>query len=107
MQSSRQNIKEVLNDKKICYMENGELINKGFVFIEDTLKKKNWRLVKNEPNHIIYDKNECETEYFEINIETNKIYVSFPLNNSVYQYKTSFDSYFKAVEYIENKVANI
>ena len=107
MQTSRQDIKEMLNDKKFIFMENGELINKGFIFLEETFKNKNWKLTKNEPSHIIYVKNECETEYFEITIDSKKIYISFPLKNSIYQYKTGFDSYYKAVEYIENKLNEI
>ncbi len=88
---------------------NKKMENKGFTFLEELLCEKNWRLIKNTPTHIIYIKNNNETEYFEITIDnaSKKIYVSFPLKNSVYQYKIGFNTYYKALTYIEGKLEEI
>lgn len=43
-----------------------------------------------------------ETEYFEIKHDSNRYFVSVPLKNSVYQYRTSFLYYDQALEYFES-----
>jgi len=40
---------------------------------------------------------------FDIKIAADKIIVSTPLKNSIFQYVTTFKSYFDASEYIEQK----
>ena len=81
-----------------------KLKNKGLVILENQFENYGWILVKNEEDHIIYTKKYNETEYYEIMIEEKKIYVSSPLKNSVYQYRTGFNNYFDAIDYIENKL---
>ncbi len=94
---------DCISNKK---MENDVLTSNEFIFLEEALHNKGWRLVKNEPTHIIYIKNGNETEYFEINVDLiyKKIFVSFPLKNSTYQYKTSFNTCYNAKKYIEDKM---
>jgi|LauGreDrversion4_2_1035121.scaffolds.fasta_scaffold225245_3 hypothetical protein len=80
------------------------LVNKGFAILENQFWSYGWKLIKNDFEHIIYTKKENETDYFEIQVTPSKIYVSTPLRNSVYQYKTSFNNYFEVIDYIENKL---
>jgi hypothetical protein len=60
--------------------------------------------VKNEKNWITYSKSEDETSFFDIKIMPDKIIVSVPIKNSVYQYVTTFKAYYEASEYIEQKL---
>ena len=80
---------------------NTEIKNKGFVILDSLFKSHGWHLTRNEMTHICYYKIGHETEYYEIKIDQNKIYVSLPFKNCYYQYRTSFTEYFLASEYIE------
>ena len=80
---------------------NTELKNKGFILLDEMFKSNGWHITKNEMGWIGYTKAGYETEFFDIRIDQTKIYVSFPLKNSVFQYTTSFKDYFTACEYIE------
>ena len=75
--------------------------NKGFMVLEESFLRNNWIYMKNELNHILFQKKNNDYDYFEINISNDKIFVSIPIKNSRFQYKTHFTSYFKACEYIE------
>jgi len=77
--------------------------NKGFILLDNMFKNNGWLLIKNEMNWICYNKPGYETEYFEIQIERSKIFVSIPIKNSVFQYRTSFKDYFSVTEYIEER----
>jgi hypothetical protein len=93
------------NDKKIttnCVL-NSNIRNKGFAILDETFKTHGWHLAKNDPNWISYTKNGEETTYFDIKIAIDRIIVSVPIKNSVYQYVTTFKSYFEASEYIEQR----
>lgn len=80
-----------------------ELKNKGFLFLDLMFKENGWITIKNEVDWVCFSKPGFETEYFEIKIDSSKIYVSIPLRNSIFQYKTSFKDYFTASEYIEER----
>jgi hypothetical protein len=54
-------------------------------------------------NWICFSKPGFQTEYFEIKIDQSKIFVSIPIKNSLFQYKTSFKDYYSASEYIEER----
>jgi len=82
---------------------NTEIKNKGFAILDEIFKKYGWHMQKNELNWINYTKTGDETSYFDIKIGTEKIIVSVPLKNSIYQFETSFNSYYEASEYIEQK----
>ena len=51
----------------------------------------------------MYSKPGNETEFFKIALDNNIIYVSVPLKNSNFQYKTKFDNYYSAIKYTESK----
>lgn len=78
--------------------------NKGFAILDTIFKQNGWTLGKNELNWISYTKFGDETSYFDIKILPDKIVVSTPIKNSIYQYMTSFKSYFEASEYLEQKI---
>jgi len=80
-----------------------EIKNKGFVILDELFQKHGWRIMKNEVNWIHYSKFGDETSYFDIKITTDKIMVSVPVKNSIYQFVTTFSSYYDASEYIERK----
>lgn len=80
-----------------------EIKNKGFSILDATFKQHGWYLVKNEINWISYTNNCDETSYFDIKILPDKIIVSVPIKNSLYQYVTTFKGYFEASEYVEQK----
>lgn len=81
-----------------------DIKNKGFSILHTIFKEKGWTLVKNELNWITYTKFGDETSYFDIRILPDKILVSVPIKNSVYQYITTFKSYFETSEYVEQKL---
>jgi len=84
--------------------ETTNIKNKGFMILDSIFKEHGWRLIKNEINWIYYTKISDETSYFEIRILPDKIAVCIPIKNSVYQYTTSFKSYYEASEFIEQRL---
>lgn len=84
-------------------MFNSEIKNKGFVIIDEMFKEHGWHTAKNESNWIHYTKLGDETTYFDIKIAADRIMVSVPIKNSVYQFVSTFKSYYEASEYIEQK----
>jgi hypothetical protein len=80
-----------------------EIKNKGFAILDEMFKQHGWHLQKNEVNWINYTKFGDESSYFDIKVTTDKIIVSVPLKNSIYQFLTTFKSYYEASEYIEQK----
>ena len=90
----------LLNDPVI----NSEIKNKGFAILDEMFKTHGWYMQNNEFNWINYTKFGDETSCFDIKITKDKIIVSVPIKNSIYQFVTSFDSYYLASEYIEQKL---
>jgi hypothetical protein len=82
---------------------NTNLKNKGFVVLDEMFKKHGWHMQKNELNWINYTKLGDETSCFGIKITPDKIIVSVPLKNSIYQFVTTFNGYYEASEYVEHK----
>jgi hypothetical protein len=78
-----------------------KLKNQGFSQLEDLFSSREWKLIRNEFDHIVYTKPGNETDYFEIKLTKTEVRVSVPVKNSKYQYGTSFNNYFDASEYIE------
>jgi hypothetical protein len=76
------------------------------------IENNGWK-IENKHNfseHIIYSKPGRETEFFKfefdndiIDINNTNIYVSVPLKNSNFQYKTKFVDYYSAIKYTESK----
>ena len=84
-------------------ISNSEIKNKGFAILDEMFKKHGWHMQKNELNWINYTKFGDECSCFDIKITPDKIVVSVPLKNSIYQFVTSFKGYYEASEYIEQK----
>ena len=77
--------------------------NKGFTFLDALFAENGWCRVKNEPDHIIYTKFGHEIDQFEIKLGKTEAHVVIPMKNSRYRYTTSFDNYFEASEYVEER----
>lgn len=80
-----------------------DIKNKGFLILDTIFRENNWQLIKNEMNMLSYSKFGYETSSFDIKISSDKIIVSVPLKNSIYQYVTTFKNYFEASEYVEQR----
>ena len=80
-------------------------INDELKSLTNLFKTNGWQQIDNDniKDHIIYSKQGNETEFFEITLENNFIYVSVPLKNSSFQYKAKFSDYYSAIKYAENK----
>ena len=79
------------------------LKNKGFLMLDSLFKEHGWHIVNNDFNWITWSRKCFETEFFEVKLDNSTIYVSIPLKNSIFQYRTTFKSYFFATEYIEER----
>jgi len=88
-------------------LEETTIENKGFILLDNMFKNNGWKLIKNEMNWICFSKPGFQTEYFEIKIDQSKIFVSIPIKNSMFQYKTSFKDYYSASEYIEERFKDL
>jgi hypothetical protein len=80
-----------------------EIKNKGFMLLDSLFKENGWHMTKNEMNLIEYTKQGHESDFFQIKLDQKNVYVSVPIKNSPYQYKTSFNNYFDASEYVEKR----
>ena len=80
-----------------------EIKNKGFMLLDSLFKENGWHMTKNEMNLIEYTKQGQESDFFQIKLDQKNVYVSVPIKNSPYQYKTSFNNYFDANEYVEKR----
>ena len=80
-----------------------EIKNKGFILLDSLFKENGWHMTKNEMNLIEYNKQGQESDFFQIKLDQKNVYVSVPIKNSPYQYKTSFINYFDASEYVEKR----
>lgn len=80
-----------------------DIKNKGFTSFDELCHLHGWHRVVNEPTHLCYTKHGDETTTVRIEVTATKIHVSVPLKNSVYQYQTSFGTYFDACEYLEQR----
>jgi len=83
---------------------NSKIKNNRFEILDEMFKKHGWYMRKNELNWINYTTICEETSSFDIQITPHKIFVSIPLNNSIYQFVTTFNNYNEAIVYIEQKL---
>lgn len=75
--------------------------NKAFMLLHEDFIMNGWNLITNNNDCLIYIKNNRVLDEFIINISSkNKIYVTIPVSNSNVSYRTSFNSYFSACEFI-------
>ena len=79
------------------------IIDKYTSTLNNLFKNNGWHTIKNDNGWIIFTKIENETEFFEIKVNKPFVHVSVPLKNSVYQYKTKFNNYLEAYEYIQER----
>ena len=92
-----------MNTSSSSTTQNSSITNKGFLLLDNLFKSHGWHLVKNEMNWIYYTKFGDESSFFDIKITPEKIIVSVPVKNSPYQFTTSFNNYFDASEYVEQR----
>lgn len=80
-------------------------INSELSLLNKLFKSNGWQIEHSDElsDDIMYSKPGNETEFFKIELNNNKIYVSVPLKNSNFQYKTKIDNYYSAIKYIESK----
>lgn len=80
-------------------------INDEWKLLDNLFNSNGWNKIANNKSvdHITYSKEGNETEFFEIEMDNDTIYVSVPLKNSYFQYKTKFDNYYSAIKYTEEK----
>ena len=81
-------------------------INNELKLLNELFKCNCWQQIENNEkfsDHIMYAKTGNETEFFKIALDNNNIYVSVPLKNSNFQYKTKFVDYYSAIKYTESK----
>lgn len=81
-------------------------INNEFKLLNNLFKSNGWEQIENSDKlseNITYSKKGNETEFFEITLHNNNIYVSIPLKNSDFQYKTKFADYYSAIKYTGDK----
>lgn len=81
------------------------LLNKPFssLGIHKLFIKNGWQLDLNNEFQFRYVKRGYELNIFEVTIQKDRIYVSVPIINSPFQYKTYFTNYTLAYNYIEQK----
>ena len=78
--------------------------NKGFAILDTVFKENGWCLASNDMNWVSFIKSGGDAmNSFDIRVTPEKIIVSIPLKKSVYQYASSFDNYYDACEYVENR----
>jgi hypothetical protein len=65
--------------------------------ITPKFQEHSWRFTKTQTHNYRFSKN---TKEFHISLLENAIEVLVPLKDSVSLYKTNFDSYFSATEYV-------
>ena len=72
--------------------------------INDVFEQNDWKLYRHCYNQRIYVNSDDVFELFYLTKKNDKIDVSFPLNNSNYNYKTSFscNESYNLLEYIDN-----
>jgi hypothetical protein len=80
-------------------------INNELSLLNKLFKSNGWQVEhsNNTSDDIMYSKPGNETEFFKIELDNNIIYVSVPLKNSTFQYKTKFPDYYSAIKYTESK----
>lgn len=80
-------------------------VNDEIKMLNNLFKTNGWQIetVDKLSESIIYSKKGNETEFFKIEVDNNNVYVSVPLKNSTFQYKTKFNNYYSAIKYVETK----
>ena len=69
---------------------NDPVKNQDFIEMDELLRTTGWIMVLNEENHLAYYYPGFDLEYYDIEIFSDKVYVSFPIKNRPYQYHMCF-----------------
>lgn len=77
-----------------------------FTNLDHLFRSAGWYMVINEPNHLAYAYPGFDLEYYDIEIYSDKIYVSFPLKNIPYQCHLCLATVEETVMYIERHFGN-
>jgi len=100
--SSTTTMSKELSDNVLFFLSHVK--NKGFAILETTFKENGWCLVQNDMNAISFVKSGGDQlNSFDIRVTSEKIIVSIPLKNSAYQYASTFENYYDACEYAEQR----
>jgi hypothetical protein len=93
------------NDNMLTNVTSTTVIkNKELIFLDSLFKENGWHMTKNEMNLIEYTIQGHESDFFQIKLDQKNVYVSVPIKNSPYQYKTFFTNHFDASEYVEKRL---
>lgn len=65
--------------------DDSPVANKAFEYIDSLLRATGWYMVINKENQLAYAYPGFDMEYYNIEIFSDKVYVSFPLKNIPYQ----------------------
>lgn len=83
-------------------------LNTSCMHIHYKFKEYNWELIKNTNDELVYVKpnyyNDCDE--FKVEFISNKIFITIPVLGKNISYKTHFNSYFLAYEYISLHLEN-
>ena len=84
-------------------IENNNNANNKSKLLSMLFEENGWILKDNNQlsNSIMYFKPGNETEFIKFEFNNNNIYVSVPLKNSSFQYRSKFNNYLTAIEYTE------
>ena len=69
--------------------------------LDGVFKKSGWHEKQNVADCLSYTKDGHETDVFEIKMDSSCIYVSVPVKNSPYQYRTTFNNLQHACDFME------
>ena len=72
-------------------------------YLEEAFEQRNWSLYNTTKNEKTWRRKDLE--FFTINTENkDNISVSYPLKDSIYNYKTTFTNYTQMYDYIIDKL---
>jgi hypothetical protein len=86
---------------------NEPIKNMNFIFMDHHFRMQGWYMVLNLENHFAYAREPGhDNEHYEIEITSDRTYVSVPLRKIPYQYKLNFATYQEAFSYVETQFEN-
>jgi hypothetical protein len=85
---------------------NNHTFPKEFAPVVNKLIECNWKLMKSNPNQIIFKKKVNDYDYFDISINENQIRVAIPLKSVPNTYVTKFKSSNDACNFINMHLMN-
>lgn len=75
--------------------------NKAFMILHEDFVMNGWNLITNRNDYLVYTKDGYNCDEFIISIKSkNNIQVTVPMSNSNICYRTSFNNYFSACEFV-------